>query len=241
MRTIERRSARWGAMFLTCVAVVGCVAGARSVRPDTRPLKERVQSHESSMTLRPSWWRSAAEAAPATEWWFEDERQIQGTILVRGTLMDVVAGFGVDGSRDPQSIVEFNAESASTDVVIVRLKVSDGLSEIGDLPDEVGIALALPAPTDLKTLADELSAVNDFAAILFPAVGLAGREGLFEVLDSHYLGSIDADGVVTFGSLLTGPYDREIEKIDFVRLKRGAGVVLLADLDGARVGDDRKG
>ncbi|MFM8389054.1 MAG: hypothetical protein ACKOA5_07400 [Actinomycetota bacterium] len=235
MRTIERRVVRSGAIFLLCVIAIGCVADARRNQFDTRPLKERATSRESSMTLRRSWWQNAVEASPATEWWFQDERQFQGTTLVRGTLMNIVGGFGIDGSKDPQSTVEFNAESATTDVVVLGLKVSDGSTENGDLPDEVRIALPLPAPTDLKTLADELLAVEEFASILFPAVGLAGREGLFEVLDSHYLGAVDADGIVTFGSLLTGPDARgKVEMINFAQLKRGAGVVRLADLDGAR-------
>jgi hypothetical protein len=92
----------------------------------------------------------------------------------------------------------------------------------------VKIALALPSPTDLDSLRTEIQKHQSLAAIIFPAVALNAEEGLFELQDSFFLGTVVEDAQndsVVFGDL-TGPnpfYKREVTTIKDIIA--GAGTI----------------
>ena len=219
-------------------ALVGCGDGKSNEIFDSRPLSERSHSDAPVMSVQTAWWRNAVEASPSTIWRFNGERQRQGTLLVRGTVVSVEPGFAFNASGPETGRLSFNSQDAEVDVVIIHLRVSDGTSEKQNFPHEVKIALPLPAPTDLPSLAKELATYGELAAILYPAVALSGPSELFEILDSRYFGPMDAEGMVTFGSLLEGVVvGVKPEVVAFQALKVGAGTIDLKDLNGSRLTD----
>lgn len=226
------------ARCLVIIAVLilgGCGTGEPTAGFDKRPLVERSRSDASVLSIQESWWRNAVEASPATQWVINGKRQRQGTILVRGKLLAVEPGFALDSAGPDSRRIAFNAVGAEVDVVILRIAVSDGVTEEGAPPKEVAVALPLPAPTDLPSLVAELSTYEEFAAIIFPALALGDSDGLFEILDGRFFGPINRDDTVTFGSLLEGMISGvKAENVSFVEVKDGAGVIDLEDENGTR-------
>lgn len=208
---------------------------------DSRPLSERINAMKSGpFSLQPPWSLNAIEASPATNWVLDGKPVENISMFVVGQVQNVAAGFSlgepegspnIDGQAETmkQNILPFNSEKALSDVVIIELRVSQGIGpDQSQPPDKVKIALALPSPTDLDSLRTEIQKLPSLAAIIFPAVALNAEEGLFELQDSFFLGTVVDDGrndSVVFGDL-TGPspfYKREVTAIE--NIIAGAGTI----------------
>lgn len=211
---------------------------------DSRPLSERINAMNSGpFSLQPPWSLNAVEASPATNWVLDGEPVENISTFVVGQVQNVAAGFSLgepEGSPNivgqaetmKQNFLPFNSEKALSDVVIIEIIVSQGVGPArSQPPDKVKIALALPSPTDLDSLRTEIQKHKSLAAIIFPAVALNAEEGLFELQDSFFLGTVVEDAQndsVVFGDL-TGPnpfYKREVTAIKDILA--GAGTILIS-------------
>lgn len=248
MRIISRRPARLaGGVVIALLGVTGCVN--KEPQLDARPLSDRTAIAGAPVSLSTPWWRSAQEASPSTHWRVNGVPEAQNTVFVVGKVLSVDAGFGLgkaaseprvgSDSSPGERVVAFNSKDSFVDVVIISLEVRDGVAESGDMPAQVRIALPLPAPTDLASLRTELDAIGSFAAVLFPAVGMAVEPGLYEILDGRYLGAISDDGAtITFGDLMRGPDPaKAVEVVTVAKMIAGSGTIALVNAGGERALD----
>lgn len=252
LRVPNRRDRRWHAAAAAVVVVAAGITaiawprGSGEPETDARPLVERLEAlGEEPASFSVPWWRGAVEASPATHFTLDGEEVDAPDLFVVGEVVAVNGLTGFSSNEGPLTVddlVGFNSSDAVIDIVVVTIEVDDGVAENDQpLPDQVDFVLGLPAPTDLPSLEQELS--GRVGAILFRIQyleqTLAGRlEGdLYDVLDGHFLGRVQADELV-FGEFFPPAEFLGAETVRISEVIAGAGDIEMVTRGGVptRVG-----
>lgn len=222
-------------LALLASLVCACSTGS-STELDSRPLADRIDGlPEAPVSVVDGWFESAVEASPQTRFVLDGEIADAADLFVVGPVVSVT-GLGAlpEESRAPMDYIEFNSPDAATDFVALEIEVEVGVTESGaPPPTRVDVVMALPAPTDVESLARELAEVGRVGAIVFAAIGVPDeiQLDLYQVLDSYYIGPVDGDEV-TFGTWMRGFEGMGVRTASVDEITRGAGVIELTSSGG---------
>ncbi len=234
-----RTTSKLVALTMCAVLVTACGSDstARQRQRDTRSLSARLEAKSASVALSEPAYRSAAEAAPLTRFVIDGKPAVAvSSVFAVGTVDSVVAGVGLDydgytpstadSGQQTAPEVEFGSDASDLDVVVVSLDARTGVRSDGsDVSGPVSFLLAVPAPTDLESLREQLIGVDVGVLLNESESGLSLGPDVLEVVGfDTFLGKVAGESV-EFGTLTTSPLNLQPETVLIGDLLQGAGTI----------------